>query len=123
MPGSKSTTFKSKKRYLIRKYNKAVKNKSSRSIPGSKRNIIGSYFSKIPAKVYSQTWNVCLSAKTKLTDTYSNDWTNKGIDPSNPNLIPTTWGIDFRLKDAINANEHYGLMFNRYKINGTGQLS
>lgn len=90
---------------------------TKRAIPFAKKNIVGAYFGTIPKKVYSQTWNVCLSANTKLTDTYANDWTNKGIDPNNPNLVPTTWGIDFRLKDAINANTHYGLMFNRYKIN------
>ena len=105
------------RRYLRSGGRRARATYTKRAIPFAKKNIVGSYFGKIPQKVYSQTWNVCLSAVTKLTDKYADEWKNKGIDPANPNLIPTTWGIDFRLKDALNANTHYGLMFNRYKIN------
>jgi len=91
--------------------------KNRKAVPMRRKNLIGSYYSKIPKKVYSQTFNVCLSATTNLTDTYEARFQNGGIDPNQPNLPPTSWGLDFRLKDGINANEFYGLMFNRYKIN------
>lgn len=91
--------------------------KNKKAIPMKRKGIMNSYYSKIPKRVYSQTFNVCLSANTNLTDTISNRFKNAGIDPDNPNLPPASIGLDFRLKDAINANEFYGLMFNRYKIN------
>jgi len=96
---------------------KRVYRKNKKAVPMKRKNLYGSYYSKIPKKVYSQTFNVCLSAKTELTDKYEKNWQNGGLDNAQPDLAPTSWGIDFRLKDAINANEFYGLMFNRYKIN------
>lgn len=90
---------------------------NKRAIPMGRKNVIGSYYSTIPKRVYSQTFNVCLSAKTSLTDGYEAKFQNGGFDEKQPDLAPTSLGIDFRLKDAINVNEFYGLMFNRYKIN------
>ena len=93
-----------------------VYKKNKKAVPFKRKNIKGSYYSKIPKKIYSQTWNVCLSANTTLTEGYEARFQNAGIDPNNLTNT-TTWGLDFRLKDAINANQFYGLMFNRYKIN------
>lgn len=98
------------------KKTKRIYRKNKKAVPMRRKNIYGAYYSKIPKKVYSQTFNVCLSANTLLTNKYEKEWQNAGIDDQKY-VPPTSWGIDFRLKDAINANEFYGLMFNRYKIN------
>lgn len=121
-PPSRSSyrrTYRSKgRRYLRSGGRRAIATYGSkRAIPMGRKNVIGSYYSRIPKKVYSQTFNVCLSAKTSLTDTYEAKFMNGGFDEKQPDLPPTSMGIDFRLKDALNANEFYGLMFNRYKIN------
>lgn len=117
MPRTPSPTFRQRKLARKQAYNNARKNKYSRAIPMSKKNQVGAFFSRIPKRVYQQTWNVCLCANSTLTDGYEQRFTNAGIDSQNPNLPPTSWGLDFRLKDAINVNEHYGLMFQRYRIN------